>query len=192
MVQLTRIYTKGGDAGETSLGSGTRVYKSHARIAAIGDVDETNSFIGWAREWCDGERNKLLERIQNDLFDLGADLCMPDVSQPGLRIIESQVQYLEHQIDEINKKLSPLKSFILPGGSKVSAALHMARSVARRAERSIVVLLQQEIINLETLKYVNRLSDLLFVMARDVNDQGKTDVLWVPGQSRDQSKGGEE
>lgn len=187
MVQLTRIYTKGGDSGKTSLGSGERVYKSHARIAAIGDVDEANSTIGWAREWTQEETtNKLLSRIQNDLFDVGADLCMPDLLESALRITEGQVLYLEAQIDALNKDLPPLKSFILPGGSKLSAALHMARAVTRRAERSLVILLQQENINFEALKYVNRLSDLLFVMARSVNDQGKTDVLWIPGQSREE------
>jgi cob(I)alamin adenosyltransferase len=184
MVQLTRIYTRGGDKGKTSLGSGKRVSKSHLRIQAIGDVDEANAAIGWARQQAPSSLDDLLSRIQNDLFDLGADLCIPDESPAALRIVASQVEFLEKKIDYYNKTLKPLTSFILPGGSQESAAFHLARTIVRRAERSVVQLHEKQPLNLEAVKYLNRLSDLLFVLCRYVNDNGKNDVLWVPGQSR--------
>jgi len=184
MVQLTRIYTRGGDKGETSLGSGTRVSKSDERIQAIGDVDEANAAIGWAKEHIPKPLHALLTRIQNDLFDLGADLCVPEESPTALRIIASQIDFLEKKIDELNQHLKPLSSFILPGGSKGSAALHLARTIVRRAERSLIQLHQIQPINAEAVKYLNRLSDLLFVLCRHVNGNGDKDVLWVPGQSR--------
>jgi cob(I)alamin adenosyltransferase len=184
MVHLTRIYTRGGDQGETSLGSGDRVLKSDARIEAIGEVDETNAAIGWARRHTPKTIDALLARIQNDLFDLGADLCMPEDASTALRIIASQVDFLEKKIDELNQPLEPLRSFILPGGSKGSAALHLARTITRRAERSLIKLHQIQPLNAEAIKYLNRLSDLLFVLCRHLNDKGRKDVLWVPGQSR--------
>jgi cob(I)alamin adenosyltransferase len=184
MVHLTRIYTRGGDKGETSLGSGTRVSKSDARIQAIGDVDEANAAIGWARQHAPKAIDALLAHIQNDLFDLGADLCMPEATTTGLHIIASQVDFLEKKIDGFNQHLEPLRSFVLPGGTKGSAALHLARTVVRRAERSLIKLHQAQSLNPETVKYLNRLSDLLFVLCRHVNDNGKKDVLWVPGKSR--------
>lgn len=186
MVQLTKIYTRGGDKGKTSLGSGVRVPKSDARIQAIGSVDETNAFIGVARQ--KGVLDSLLCICQNDLFDVGADLCMPDLSQAALRITADQVAFLETKIDELNAAIPPIQSFVLPGGSAASAAFHVARTVARRAERDLVALMAVEAINPEVLKYINRLSDLLFVMARHANDQGAADVLWVPGAHR--MKGG--
>lgn len=184
MVQLTRIYTRGGDKGKTSLGSGMRVLKSDARIQAIGDVDEANAAIGWARQSAEKSIDALLARIQNDLFDLGADLCMPEEKEGALRVIASQVEFLEKKIDTLNAELEPLNSFVLPAGSSSSTALHMARTVVRRAERSLVALNKNQPINGEAVKYLNRLSDLLFVLGRHANDKGKKDVLWVPGQSR--------
>ena len=184
MVQLTRIYTRGGDKGKTSLGSGKRVSKSDARIHAIGDVDEANAAVGWARQYSPTHLDSLLSRIQNDLFDLGADLCIPDESPTALRIVATQVDFLEKKIDELNASLEPLTSFILPGGSKASAALHLARTIIRRAERSLIHLDQAHTLNPEAIKYLNRLSDLLFVLCRHVNDNGKKDVLWIPGKSR--------
>jgi len=188
MVHLTRIYTRGGDKGKTSLGSGKRVSKSDARIQAIGNVDEANAAIGWARQYAPQPLDPLLTRIQNDLFDLGADLCVPDESPNespmALRIVAPQVDFLERKIDEFNESLEPLTSFILPGGSKASAALHLARTIIRRAERSLIHLHQAQPLNPEAIKYLNRLSDLLFVLCRHVNDKGKKDVLWVPGKSR--------
>jgi cob(I)alamin adenosyltransferase len=191
MVHLTRIYTRGGDTGETSLGSGDRVSKSDARIDAIGDVDEANAVIGWARQSTKQDAEKsldaLLVRIQNDLFDLGADLCIPEETPGSLRIIASQVDFLEKKIDELNEPLEPLRSFILPGGTPGSAALHVARTVVRRAERSLIKLHHQYPINPEAIKYLNRLSDLLFVLCRHMNDKGQKDVLWEPGKSRTQA-----
>lgn len=184
MVHLTRIYTRGGDKGETSLGSGTRISKSDERIHAIGEVDEANAAIGFAKEYTPKSLHALLVRIQNDLFDLGADLCIPEESPTALRIIASQVDFLEKEIDQFNQDLEPLTSFILPGGSKASAALHLARTIVRRAERALIKLHQIQPINSEAVKYLNRLSDLLFVLCRHVNDNGRKDVLWVPGKSR--------
>lgn len=184
MVQLTRIYTRGGDKGQTSLGSGTRVSKTNLRIHAIGTVDEANASLGWARQYADSHVDPLLSHIQNDLFDVGADLCMPDLSVSALRIHENQVLFLEEKIDQINAHLQPLTSFVLPGGSKISAALHVARTIVRRAERDVVALDEYEKINDHVIKYINRLSDLIFVLTRDVNDKGARDVLWVPGAHR--------
>ena len=183
LVQLTRIYTKSGDKGKTSLGNSTRVWKDDPRIEVIGAVDEANASIGWVLEFVEGDCFSLLKRIQNDLFDLGADLCVPDAPQ-ALRISSTQVEYLEVQIDEINKNLPPLKSFILPGGSKASASLHMARTIVRRVERNLITLSKIDSINPELIKYLNRLSDLLFVMCRQVNNNGANDILWIPGKNR--------
>lgn len=192
MVKLNKIYTKTGDKGTTGLGTGERVAKFQLRISAYGTVDEANACIGLARLHLGGHPgvDAKLERIQNDLFDLGADLCVPDRGEKlpyePLRISESQVERLEHEIDEMNAELKPLKSFILPGGSPAAAALHLARTVSRRAEREIVELstLPNEPVSEAALKYINRLSDFLFVAGRYVNDRGKSDVLWVPGQNR--------
>ena len=187
MVQLTRIYTKGGDKGKTSLSSGARVPKHDPRVAAYGTVDETNATVGLVRLHTQGEVDALLSRVQNDLFDLGADLATPEVENPEyppLRITTGQVERLEQEIDRINANLAPLKSFILPGGSPAAAHLHLARTVARRAEREITALAEQDAINPEAIRYINRLSDLLFVLCRHVNDDGAQDILWVPGANR--------
>ena len=184
MVRLTRIYTRGGDKGKTSLGSGKRVPKHDPRVAAYGTVDEANAAIGLARLCCEGELDAMLGRIQNDLFDLGADLCTPPTPEPKrepLRVSAGQVARLEAEIDQINADLAPLTSFVLPGGSPAAAQLHMARTIARRAEREITALAVREELNPEAVRYVNRLSDLLFVLARHVNDGGARDVLWKPG-----------
>ena len=191
MVRLTKIYTRGGDGGETSLGDGTRVAKHSARPAAYGTVDETNAVIGIARltSAADGgaEADAMLARIQNDLFDLGADLCTPEVEDPKyppLRVTQSQVERLEAEIDAMNAELEPLNSFILPGGKPTAAQLHLARTVARRAEREITYAATLEPIGEEAVRYINRLSDHLFVMSRWINDRGAADVLWVPGANR--------
>lgn len=186
MVQLTRIYTKGGDKGSTSLGSGKRVKKHDLRVAAYGTVDEANAAIGVARLHTSGDLDAILQRIQNDLFDLGADLCQPEDPKdyPPLRIVEAQVERLEHEIDRLNAQLQPLKSFVLSGGTPAAAHLHLARTIARRAERDITALMDHEEVNPAALRYINRLSDLLFVMARYANDKGEADVLWVPGKNR--------
>jgi len=196
-VNLTRIYTRGGDTGETSLGRGERVAKHDIRVEAYGTVDETNSVIGLARSTIAHtilgdprlpEADAILGRIQNDLFDLGADLCTPEGEskrgEGALRIVASQVERLEKEIDAMNAELSPLNSFILPGGSEVAARLHLARTVSRRAERCMTRLAVEQEINPEAIKYINRLSDHLFVLARRLNDNGATDVLWVPGGGR--------
>ena len=193
MVVLSKIYTRTGDKGTTALGSGERVPKHALRIEAYGTVDETNATIGMARIHLGaghpGLDAKLL-RIQNDLFDLGADLCVPDRGQKleyePLRMVEGQVKRLEEEIDEMNSELKPLRSFVLPGGSPASAALHVARTVSRRAERLMVALAEDpnEPVGAEALKYINRLSDFLCVASRYVNDRGRSDVLWVPGQNR--------
>ncbi|MDY0873525.1 cob(I)yrinic acid a,c-diamide adenosyltransferase [Dongia rigui] len=186
MVQLTRIYTKSGDKGSTSLGSGKRVKKHDLRVAAYGTVDEANAAIGVARLHVSGDLDAMLNRIQNDLFDLGADLCQPEDPKdyPALRVIEAQVERLEQEIDRLNAELQPLKSFVLSGGTPAAAHLHLARTIARRAERDITALMEHEEINPAALRYINRLSDLLFVMARYANDKGQADVLWVPGKNR--------
>lgn len=186
MVQLTRIYTKGGDKGKTSLGTGTRVLKSSLRIEAIGDVDEANSNLGVARLYAAEDIDKLLFHIQNDLFDMGADLCVPanDQDKGKLRLNATQVTFLEEKIDVYNKTLPPLQSFVLPGGSSLSAVLHQARAVVRRAERTVCRLNSEEVLNPVIIQYINRLSDLLFVLARYDNHQKEGDVLWVPGANR--------
>ena len=184
MVRLTKIYTRGGDAGETSLGGGARVKKHDARVEAYGTVDEANAAIGLARLETEGEADAMLERIQNDLFDLGADLCRPGSLDKGLRIVQSQIDRLEGEIDALNERLKPLESFVLPGGSRAAAALHLARTVVRRAERLITALAEQEPVNPLAVIYTNRLSDHLFVLARHLNDDGATDTLWVPGANR--------
>src|SRR3954468_3765585 len=182
MVQLTRIYTKGGDKGSTSLGTGERVPKHDPRVAAYGTVDEANTVVGLARLHAEGELDQMLSRIQNDLFDLGADLCRPEVAgKEGLRIVDAQVERLEREIDAMNAKLAPLNSFVLPGGSPAAAYLHLARTIVRRAERLMVELSEQEPVGPEAIKYINRLSDHLFVMARYANERGAKDVLWKPG-----------
>ncbi|MBT6189382.1 MAG: cob(I)yrinic acid a,c-diamide adenosyltransferase [Tateyamaria sp.] len=191
MVVLNKIYTKTGDAGETALGNGARVAKHAMRVTAYGTVDELNSFLGVARLEAKGELDQALSRIQNDLFDLGADLCRPDMEKdaeseyPPLRMVNAQVSRLESEIDAMNAMLEPLRSFILPGGSALSAHLHVCRTVARRAERLAVELATMEAINPASVKYLNRLSDWFFVAARIANNDGKDDVLWVPGANRD-------
>ena len=187
MVRLTRIYTRGGDAGETSLGDGARVPKHALRVSAYGTVDEANATIGIARLHTDPATDEMLGRIQNDLFDLGADLCTPAGgrrSSGALRIVKSQTERLEGEIDRMNASLAPLDSFILPGGSPAAAHLHLARTVVRRAERLVSELAGTEEVNPEALKYLNRLSDHLFVLSRWVNDRGTLDVLWTPGANR--------
>lgn len=193
MVKLTRIYTRGGDKGKTSLGSGQRVVKHHPRVAAYGSVDETNAVVGLARLHTadEPEIDAMLRRIQNDLFDLGADLATPAVENPAfppLRILAEQVKRLEGEIDRLNAELRPLNSFVLPGGKPAAAALHLARTVARRAEREITLLAESEPINPEAVRYINRLSDLFFVMSRWLNDRGVADVLWEPGATRDANR----
>jgi cob(I)alamin adenosyltransferase len=187
MVVLNRIYTKTGDKGETALGDGTRLPKHALRIASYGTVDETNATIGLARLHTSGDLDSMLGRIQNDLFDLGADLCLPETSRRSagaLRITDSQVERLEHEIDAMNTELTPLRSFVLPGGTHAAAYLHLARTVARRAERLVAELAEREAIGAAALKYINRLSDHLFVASRYANDKGSRDVLWVPGAHR--------
>ena len=185
MVKLTRITTRGGDKGETSLGGGMRVPKHDPRVAAFGTVDEANSAIGVARLHTDGEADAMLARIQNDLFDLGADLCTPAGAARGkLRIAAEQVTRLEAEIDAMNARLETLQSFILPGGTPAAAYLHTARTVVRRAERLMTELAAAAEVNPAALAYVNRLSDHLFVLARRLNDGGAADVLWVPGANR--------
>jgi cob(I)alamin adenosyltransferase len=194
MVTLSKIYTRGGDKGATSLVTGERVAKNDARIAAFGTVDETNACIGLARiETARAGRDRLdamLARIQNDLFDLGADLATPagagKKSAGALRIADSQVERLEQDIDALNESLKPLDSFVLPGGTPAAAALHLARTVCRRAERLVVALAAtgEDAVNEPALRYINRLSDFLFVAARHVNDGGAGDILWVPGENR--------
>lgn len=192
MVALNRIYTKAGDGGRTQLADGERRKKHDLRIEAYGTVDELNATIGLARlhSATDAELDAMLARIQNDLFDLGADLATPPRDAPrkreDLRVLESQVERLEREIDAMNEALEPLRSFVLPGGTPVAAHLHVARTVCRRAERLTVALAEkaEEKIAPEVIRYLNRLSDHLFVAARHANDGGKRDVLWVPGQNR--------
>lgn len=187
MVKLTKIYTRGGDAGETSLGGGARVPKHDLRVAAYGTVDEANAAVGIVRLHTAGDADAMLARIQHDLFDLGADLCVPETqapAHPALRITQAQIDRLEHEIDAMNEKLTPLNSFVLPGGTPAAAQLHLARTVVRRAERLISELATRETVNPLALKYANRVSDHLFVLARHLNDDGRRDVLWVPGKNR--------
>lgn len=190
MVVLNRIYTRTGDRGETALVDGTRVPKFSSRVAAYGTVDETNSVIGLARIHAEGAVDAALARIQNDLFDLGADLGRPamekdaEAGYPVLRVVAAQVTRLESEIDAMNADLKPLRSFVLPGGSALAAHLHHARTVSRRAERLAVELAAAETVNPEAVRYLNRLSDWFFVAARMANDAGRADVLWVPGANR--------
>jgi len=188
MVRLSKIYTKTGDSGETGLGDGSRISKASLRVAAIGAVDEANAAIGIARLDAEGDCDAMLARIQNDLFDLGADLCAPEdgrKSEGRLRIVEAQVERLEREIDAMNQTLEPLTSFILPGGTALAAHLHLARTIARRAEIAMVTLAEKEEINPAALRYINRLSDHLFVLARMANRDGMGDVLWGPGANRE-------
>lgn len=188
MVRLDKIYTRGGDAGETSLGDGKRVAKHNLRVAAYGTVDEANAVLGLARLHAGDDAGAMLEHIQNDLFDLGADLCRPqgevDEGNGALRITDAQVARLEREIDTMNEDLTALTSFVLPGGTAASAHLHHARTVVRRAERLVTELTAAEPVNDQAIAYLNRLSDHLFVMARRLNDGGNKDVLWQPGANR--------
>ena len=191
MVVLSKIYTRTGDAGDTALGDGARVPKYADRVAAYGTADELNAFVGVARlEAEDPDMDEALERIQNDLFDLGADLCRPDMEKdaeaefPPLRMAAEQVERLEIEIDAMNAGLEPLRSFILPGGTPLAAQLHVCRTVARRAERAATELAAQEPVNPSAVRYLNRLSDWFFVAARVANNEGLDDVLWVPGANR--------
>ncbi|WDZ75856.1 cob(I)yrinic acid a,c-diamide adenosyltransferase [Ensifer adhaerens] len=192
MVKLNKIYTRTGDNGTTGLVAGPRRLKSDLRVDAYGAVDETNAFVGLARQHTADmfALDDALMRIQNDLFDLGADLATPDTGEPPqyepLRIVAAQVAWLETEIDRLNAELEPLRSFVLPAGSAASAALHVARTVARRAERQMVALAnaEGEIVSKEAIAYINRLSDFLFVAARSANDKGQADVLWIPGKNR--------
>ena len=187
MVELTRIYTRGGDKGKTSLSDGSRVAKHQLRVEAYGTVDEANATLGLVRLHVDQDMDAVLGRIQNDLFDCGADLATPiqeNPEYPPLRMTDALVEWVEGQIDGFNAHLNALKSFILPGGSIASAHLHQARTVTRRAERLTSALAESEEITAASLKYLNRLSDLLFVLARVTNDNGAADVLWIPGKNR--------
>jgi cob(I)alamin adenosyltransferase len=194
MVYLSRIYTKSGDAGETGLGDGTRVPKDAVRVAAFGEVDELNAALGLVTAYCpDCPEAAFLCDIQNDLFDVGADLCVPPTPQEeagkALRVTAGQAERLEKAIDRLNENLQPLRSFVLPGGTPAAAWLHLARTVCRRAERAVVTLMRTEAVNQQVLIYLNRLSDFLFVLARVANDDGKGDVLWVPGAGRKRAGG---
>jgi cob(I)alamin adenosyltransferase len=191
MVVLSKIYTRTGDTGQTGLGDGSRVPKHSARVSAYGTVDETNATIGMARLHASADMDAALARVQNDLFDLGADLCTPDIENdatapyPRLRIIAAQVERLEVEIDAYNERLTPLRSFILPGGSPLAAHLHLCRTTCRRAERLATELATTEPVNPEAVKYLNRLSDWFFVAGRIANNDGADDVLWVPGLTRE-------
>ena len=187
-MRIDKIYTRGGDRGQTSLGDGARVDKHHPRVVVLGDLDEANAALGVAILHVEDPADRaLLTRIQNELFDLGADLCRPersDDSKPRLRLLEGQVAALEAEIDACTAALSPLTSFVLPGGGAASAHLHLARAVVRRAERDMTALAQADSVNPAAMHYANRLSDLLFVLARKLNDGGRADVLWRPGATR--------
>lgn len=190
MVVLNKIYTRTGDTGDTALGNGQRVAKNDARVNAYGTVDETNATVGLARLHASGDMDAQLAMIQNDLFDLGADFCRPDMAKDAdaeyapLRMTDAQVARLESEIDAMNVALTPLRSFILPGGSALAAHLHLCRTVSRRAERLAVELASVETVNGAASKYLNRLSDWFFVASRIANNDGKDDVLWVPGANR--------
>ena len=188
MVYLSRIYTKSGDAGETGLGDGRRVPKDHPRVAAYGGVDELNAVLGLLlAQSADLPEAELLRSIQNDLFDVGADLCVPgapdEAASSRLRVRPEQTARLETAIDRLNSSLTPLNSFVLPGGCPSAAWCHLARTVCRRVEREVVTLARTETINSEVIRYLNRLSDLLFVLARVYNTNGRDDILWVPGKT---------
>jgi cob(I)alamin adenosyltransferase len=186
MVRLDVIVTRGGDGGETSLGDGTRVRKDALRVAAYGTVDEANAAIGLLRCDCagDAEVDAMLARIQNDLFDVGADLCMPGEGGERLRVADSQAARLEAEIAAMNATIPPLRSFVLPGGTRAAALAHLARTIVRRAEREVVALMSVEAVNPAVLRYLNRLSDHLFVLARRLNANGAGDVTWTPGANR--------
>lgn len=190
MVVLNRIYTRGGDAGQTALGDGSRVPKHGLRVSAYGTVDETNATVGMARLHAGDEIDQALKRVQNDLFDLGADLCTPepapgvDLGYTPLRMVEGQWRRLETEIDAMNARLQPLRSFVLPGGSALAAHLHLCRTVCRRAERLTVELAGHERVGRDAAIYLNRLSDWFFVASRIANDDGRADVLWTPGANR--------
>lgn len=186
MVVLNKIYTRTGDQGDTALGDGSRILKHSLRVSAYGSVDETNATVGVARLHADGEMDVALARIQNDLFDLGADLCRPlePDETDTLRMVQAQIDRLETEIDTINAPLEALRSFVLPGGSALAAHLHICRTVTRRAERLSVELSQTEAINPLSVKYLNRLSDWFFVASRTANNNGTEDVLWIPGANR--------
>lgn len=191
MVKLNKIYTKTGDNGTTALGDGTRRKKNDLRIIAYGTVDEVNAAIGLALAFLENNKiDKILAKIQNDLFDIGADLCVAGTSKKNkqgksiLRLQNSQVKWLEKNIDKLNSELQPLTSFVLCGGTKAAASLHLARTITRRAERAIFALAESEPINKTCLIYMNRLSDFLFVAARFANNKGKEDILWIPGKNR--------
>jgi cob(I)alamin adenosyltransferase len=190
MVVLNKIYTRTGDAGETALGNGARVAKHSQRVTAYGTVDELNAVMGMARLHATDDMAAAMARIQNDLFDLGADLCTPNMERdaeaeyPPLRMIPEQVTRLESEIDAMNADLQPLRSFILPGGTPLAAHFHMCRTVARRAERETISLAAIESVNESAVKYLNRLSDWFFVAGRVANNNGADDILWVPGANR--------
>ena len=188
MVNLSRIYTKTGDQGQTRLGDNSQVPKTDLRIEAYGTVDELNAVLGLARTSAGAAQSEVLQLVQNDLFDLGADLCQPlntaEEENAVLRIQAGQVVRLEAEIDRINADLEPLRSFVLPGGATTAAWLHLGRTVCRRAERCVWALAQRDSLNEQALIYLNRLSDLLFVMGRAANDMGRSDVLWEPGKTR--------
>ncbi|MFL1464399.1 cob(I)yrinic acid a,c-diamide adenosyltransferase [Roseococcus sp. DSY-14] len=184
MVRLDVITTRGGDAGETSLGDGARVRKDALRVEAYGTVDELNACLGLLRLHLSGEADAMAARVQNDLFDLGADLCVPGTGEDRLRVSDAQSLRLERELEAMNARIPPLRSFVLPGGSPGAAHAHLARTVARRAERLLVALAAEEAVNPAALRYLNRLSDHLFVLGRHLNDDGARDVAWVPGAAR--------
>ena len=184
MVRIDRVVTRGGDGGETSLGDGTRVAKDALRVEAYGEVDEANAALGMLRLHCDGEADAMLARIQNDLFDVGADLCVPGAAGERLRLTDAPSLRLEAEVAAMNAELPALKSFVLPGGTSGAAHAHLARTLVRRAERRVVALSHVEEVNPAVVRYLNRLSDHLFVLGRWLNGKGDGDVLWVPGANR--------
>ena len=186
MIKLNKIYTKTGDGGDTALGDGERVLKDSLRVSAYGNVDELNASIGLITLYANEELKRKLKNIQNDLFDIGADLCVPisEKNKDRLRLSTNQIETLELEIDEMNSILEPLNSFVLPGGCRSATFLHMARTICRRAERSVVSLKSQEKINDNTLVYLNRLSDWLFVASRVENQENSSEVLWTPGKNK--------
>lgn len=185
MVKLDRIVTRGGDGGETSLADGSRLRKDAARIMVLGALDETNAAIGALRVVCADRPaiDRVLARIQNDLFDLGADLATPGIDRPGPRLTETYLLGLDRAVAELNENLAPLRSFVLPGGTEAASRAHIARTIARRAERDLVGLAAAEPVSSILVPYMNRLSDFLFVLARSLNDNGRADILWAPGRT---------